>query len=357
MGNALRGGIDAVALAIHGLLGLPPPRPAPVSAPDIPARAVLFGLPGRTPTRGPLESLEAVWREDPESWLWVHWEGSPGDMRQACARLGIEPVALRSAADADSAPVAEPIGATTRVVWREAAGDGFQDGFPTEPFRAFVADRVVATCRADRSPAVLELNDDVAAGRASPDDPMDLALRLGRRIAERLVDLLDVVESLLDDIEDRVFGEPDDAILSELTALKSTLRAAARVGRAHERTADRIAAAEDASASSPESRAAAAALREFSERLRTLADLYAQTATDLTDGYLAMSAHRLNRVMQILTVVTVVFVPMTFIAGVYGMNFVNMPELGTRYGYFVVVAVMLVAAVVQIAFFRRRKWL
>ena len=70
-----------------------------------------------------------------------------------------------------------------------------------------------------------------------------------------------------------------------------------------------------------------------------------------------MSAHRLNRVMQILTVITVIFVPMTFLAGVYGMNFANMPELATRYGYFVVVAIMIAAGVVQVIFFRRRKWI
>jgi len=70
-----------------------------------------------------------------------------------------------------------------------------------------------------------------------------------------------------------------------------------------------------------------------------------------------MSSHQLNRVMQILTIITVIFVPLTFLAGIYGMNFENMPELSTRAGYFVVIGTMVLIAVSQLIYFRRKKWL
>jgi magnesium transporter len=81
------------------------------------------------------------------------------------------------------------------------------------------------------------------------------------------------------------------------------------------------------------------------------------SSTDLTDGYLGMSSHQLNRVMQILTIITVIFVPLTFLAGIYGMNFENMPELSTGMGYFIVIAVMVVIAISQLVYFRRKGWL
>ncbi len=60
--------------------------------------------------------------------------------------------------------------------------------------------------------------------------------------------------------------------------------------------------------------------------------------------------------MKTLTLVSVIFIPITFIAGVYGMNFHNMPELTTRYGYFAVIGIMLTIASGLLVYFKRKKW-
>lgn len=70
----------------------------------------------------------------------------------------------------------------------------------------------------------------------------------------------------------------------------------------------------------------------------------------------SIQGHRLNEVMKTLTMFSVVFIPLTFIVGVYGMNFDVMPELRMKYGYFVLLGVMLVVSLVSIWFFRRKKW-
>jgi magnesium transporter len=61
--------------------------------------------------------------------------------------------------------------------------------------------------------------------------------------------------------------------------------------------------------------------------------------------------------MKTLTIISTIFIPLTFIAGVYGMNFQYMPELTWRMGYFTVLAVMLVIALLLVVWFRRRGWL
>jgi magnesium transporter len=66
---------------------------------------------------------------------------------------------------------------------------------------------------------------------------------------------------------------------------------------------------------------------------------------------------KMNKVMEILTVITAIFIPLTFIVGVYGMNFENMPELKHPYGYFAVLFGMTIIAFLMIAWFRRKKWL
>jgi magnesium transporter len=61
--------------------------------------------------------------------------------------------------------------------------------------------------------------------------------------------------------------------------------------------------------------------------------------------------------MKILTIITAIFVPITFIAGLYGMNFTNMPELGAAYGYFTVLGIMAIIAIAMLILFRKIRWL
>lgn len=79
--------------------------------------------------------------------------------------------------------------------------------------------------------------------------------------------------------------------------------------------------------------------------------------TSLHDTFLSSLSNRMNEVMKVLTVISTIFIPLTFIAGVYGMNFKNMPELEWKDGYYAVWAVMVVIGVILILFFRKRRWI
>jgi magnesium transporter len=81
------------------------------------------------------------------------------------------------------------------------------------------------------------------------------------------------------------------------------------------------------------------------------------TLASMHDTYLSSLSNRMNEVMKILTIISTIFIPLTFIAGVYGMNFKNMPELEWRDGYFLVLGVMLTIGISLLAYFRRRRWL
>ncbi len=77
----------------------------------------------------------------------------------------------------------------------------------------------------------------------------------------------------------------------------------------------------------------------------------------MLDIYLSSLSNRMNAVMKVLTIIATIFIPLTFVAGIYGMNFEHMPELTWRYGYAVVWVVMLVIAASMLIYFRRKKWL
>ncbi|RME31941.1 magnesium and cobalt transport protein CorA [Candidatus Woesearchaeota archaeon] len=77
----------------------------------------------------------------------------------------------------------------------------------------------------------------------------------------------------------------------------------------------------------------------------------------MLDLYLSSVSNRMNEIMQVLTIISTIFIPLTFITGVYGMNFRNMPELSWQYGYFGALAVMLIIAITMVLYFKKKKWL
>ncbi len=86
-------------------------------------------------------------------------------------------------------------------------------------------------------------------------------------------------------------------------------------------------------------------------------ETYRDLLSGMMDIYLSSVSNRMNEVMKILTIITTIFVPVTFIAGVYGMNFEYMPELHSKWGYAITWAVMLIIMISLIIYFRRKKWL
>ncbi len=77
----------------------------------------------------------------------------------------------------------------------------------------------------------------------------------------------------------------------------------------------------------------------------------------MLDIYLSSLSNKMNEVMKVLTIFAAIFIPLTFIAGVYGMNFQYMPELGWRWGYFGTLGLMLVVGVAMLIFFKKKGWL
>lgn len=86
-------------------------------------------------------------------------------------------------------------------------------------------------------------------------------------------------------------------------------------------------------------------------------EIYREMLTELLDTYLTSVSNRLNEIMKVLTVIATIFMPLTFLAGVYGMNFRHMPELEWKYGYPLVLVIMAAIGAVMLLYFKRQKWL
>ena len=91
-------------------------------------------------------------------------------------------------------------------------------------------------------------------------------------------------------------------------------------------------------------------------RLSEMANSNREITNDIRDNFISINSYQQNKVIQVLTVITSIFAPLTFIAGIYGMNFDNMPELHWHYGYPIAMVVMLLITVVMIVIFKKRGW-
>lgn len=98
---------------------------------------------------------------------------------------------------------------------------------------------------------------------------------------------------------------------------------------------------------------------ELKDLSLTLVDICDQILSRLESSinlFFSVQGHRMNMVMKTLTVISSIFIPLTFIAGVYGMNFVNIPELNLKWGYFAVWGVMVVIFILMLIYFKKKKW-
>ena len=90
--------------------------------------------------------------------------------------------------------------------------------------------------------------------------------------------------------------------------------------------------------------------------LETL-DSYRENITGLHELYLSTASNKMNEVMKTLTIIASIFIPLTFIAGIYGMNFAYIPELGVHEGYFIILGIMISVAAIMVLFFKRKRWI
>ncbi|PZX46914.1 magnesium/cobalt transporter CorA [Algoriphagus chordae] len=108
---------------------------------------------------------------------------------------------------------------------------------------------------------------------------------------------------------------------------------------------------------SPETRPFIRDLYENTIQVIETIEVFRDMSSGVLDLYMNSLSNRMNNIMKVLTIISTIFIPLSFVAGVYGMNFDNMPELHWKYSYFVVMGGMTVAVAGMLLFFRKKNWL
>lgn len=168
-----------------------------------------------------------------------------------------------------------------------------------------------------------------------------------------------VVEALgerLDALEEQVNDNPDPRALSELHEIRRDLVLIRRIGWPL-REALRNLCVEPTPFVSEEVRVFLRHTESHFTQIMEAVDSARDMTTGLADIYLSSVSQRTNEIMKVLTLMASIFIPLTFLAGIYGMNFENMPELRQPWGYPLVLLGMAAGAVGMLQYFRRKGWI
>lgn len=298
------------------------------------------------------------WQAEDNLYIWIDLEGETSESERAILEsLNCHPLAIEDVQRFRHPPKTESFENHTLILYRGITQ--FNDDLTIEQMNIalFVGERCLISCHQQPSTGVNYNWDKAAAGKLLR-SPALLAVTTMHYSVGRYLDAVLAFEPRLNELEDCMQERPNDETMRELIAYKSRLRKLKRIFNYHERLATNLLKniqpawiEEDGDIEH-----ALQDLFERCERLHGLCTMYYEISGDLIEGYLSISSHMLNNTMKVLTVITAIFVPLTFIAGIYGMNFENMPELQMQYGYFYVWGIMLMVAA-GFGWFAYKRWL
>jgi len=157
-------------------------------------------------------------------------------------------------------------------------------------------------------------------------------------------------------LEEAVFEDPDGSTLAEIQQLRSTLIQFRNLVRPLRETVNGLLRDEGELIAEK----TGIFLRDAYDHTIQVIDTvegFRDTVSGLLDVYLSSVSNRMNEVMKVLTIIATIFIPTTFIAGIYGMNFEYMPELQFRWAYPLVWVIIVVVAAGMGFYFRRKRWL
>lgn len=176
-------------------------------------------------------------------------------------------------------------------------------------------------------------------------------------VVDNYLTVIEAFGDKIEELEDSVFtAEPNNEISNQIQELKREILKMRRLIVPLREVINRLSKTES-SIIEQKTHSFLSDLYDHIIQVNENVELYREMVWSLMDMYMSILSNKMNEVMKVLTIIATIFIPLTFIAGIYGMNFDNMPELHTKNGYFVLIGVMVAIFLMMLVYFRRKKWL
>jgi magnesium transporter len=310
-----------------------------------------------------LSSLSDRERAYAVTWVDVTGLGTTDTIRAVGERFGLHPLALEDVVHTHQRPKVEeyPSGLYLAVRVPHAYADGTLE---LEQVSIFLGKDYVVTFQEREGDCFEPVRERLrrSRGKLRRSGPDYLAYALIDAVVDSFFPHIETYGDTLDELQDRILETPDSVLVPQIHGIRRDLLAIRRTVWPL-RDALSTLVREEYAAIGGETRLYLRDVNDHTVQLVELTELHREVASGLLDIYLSSMSNRMNEVMKVLTIIATIFIPLSFVASIYGMNFErgasawNMPELGWAYGYPFALGLMASIAIALLAFFRRRGWI
>ncbi len=271
---------------------------------------------------------------------------------------GMHPLALEDVVDVQQRPKMELYEDGVLIVIKAFSFDAITRDLSIEQVSIYLTEGTVLTFQEDVGDLFKSVRKrlETSSGRIRSRGADYLAYALVDNIVDKYFTVIDQIEGELDKLEDVIMRSPEMSTKSKIHDLRLALLTLRKSISPLRELMNRFSDTESKLVTS-DTQVYVADLRDHVIQITDLVETYRDVINGLYDLYVSEISFRMNSVMQTLTIVSTIFIPLSFLVGVYGMNWDNMPELHTRYGYFVLWGVMICVILGMLGWFRSRRWI
>ncbi len=289
------------------------------------------------------------------AWVNVDGLGNGEMLREIGAAFDLHPLALEDVTHVPQRPKAEIYGQTLFLIAHMVTATPHLE---TEQLSLFVTDGVVVTFQERHGDCLDPVRERIrqGVGRVRGAGADYLAYALLDTVLDHYFPVLETYGETMAALEDAVLESADVPIVSRIRRIKRDLLALRRIAWP-QRDAVAVLLRGETPQIAPDT---VPYLRDCADHVTRVIDVletHRELASDLMSIHMSVVSNQMNAVMKTLTVMAAIFIPLTFLAGIYGMNFEKMPELKWPWGYPAVLGIMLAVAAGMLLYFRRKRWL
>lgn len=290
-------------------------------------------------------------------WININGIHEVDTLKQIAALFGLHPLTTEDIANTHQRPKAEEFEGYVFFTLKMLGYDEASHAIVNENVSLILGDRYVVSFQEREGDVLDPLRQRLrtSRGRIRSEGADYLAYAIMDSIVDNYFVTLEKFADHIEELDEAILTAPDRRHMHELHRLKREvvfLRKAVWPLREKLSTIERLQSRHISDPVRPFLRD----LYDHSIQIIDMVESYRDIIGSMHDTFLSSISNRMNEVMKVLTMIGTIFIPLTFIAGIYGMNFHHMPELEWAWGYFIVLGVMAAIALVMLGVFRKRKW-
>ena len=304
------------------------------------------------------EKIESIDNGDTITWINMDGHNRPEILRQICQQIGVHPLVQDDILNTKQRPKIEDYGEYLFMVIRMLEREEVGKDTRWEQVSIILGDNFVISFQIEEGDIFDPIREQIRnkKGKIREMGADYLAYKLVDAVVDECFLVLEDIDNSLDELEEKLLNQSDESIVKKIYRMKREL---VRMKKAVWPLQQLVPVMRNSKNDliTEELQIYLQDLHDHVIRVIESVETYRETTSSMIDLYLSTSSIKMNEVIKVLTVISTVFIPLTFITGFYGMNLDFMPEVHSKWSYPVIVAIMGILVVLQLLWFRKKKWI